>query len=299
MIDPLELGATLYMPATRTDLLACVQGGRVPGLRSCVICLEDSVLEADLPLALRNLATVLHGLDSGARPLVYVRPRTPDMLARILLMPGADRVDGFVFPKVTADTLPDWLALRYAPHHGLMPTLETREAFDPIEMRRLREQLLAVQHRILALRIGGNDLLQCLGLRRPPHRTLYDGPLGPLVASLAGLFLPYGFALTAPVMERYDDPQMLRAEFARDLEHGLTSKTAIHPAQLAVIHGGLAVPAADLADAHLMTAANGRAVFGNGGRMCEPATHCRWAECIIRRAALYGVADPLPIAMPA
>ena len=171
MLDPLGLGATLYMPATRPDLLACIRDGRIPGLRSCVVCLEDSVLETELPIALRHVATLLQALPSTAQPLVFVRPRTPDMLARILMMPGADRLDGFVLPKVTPETLPDWLALSYAPHHRLMPTLETREVFDPVEMRRLREQLLAVQCRVLALRIGGNDLLQCLGLRRPAHRT--------------------------------------------------------------------------------------------------------------------------------
>lgn len=299
MIDPLELGATLYMPATRPDLVACVQGGQIPGLRSCVICLEDSVHAADLPLALHHLAALLHQLSEHGRPLVFVRPRDPAMLARILLMPGAERLDGFVLPKVGPDTLPDWLALPYARRHRLMPTLETREAFDPAEMRRLRDQLLAIQDRVLALRIGGNDLFQCLGLRRPPSRTLYDGPLGVLVANLAGLFLPHGIALTAPVMESYDDPLLLRAEFARDLEHGLTSKTAIHPAQLPVIHAGLAVPASELSEARLLLGADAPAVFGRGGRMCEPATHRRWAERILRRAELYGVADPLPLARQA
>jgi citrate lyase beta subunit len=298
MIDPLQLGATLYVPATRAEPSAIAYGS-IAGLRSCVFCLEDAVRHDEVPQALRNIAHLLAGLSHRTGPLVFVRPRSPEMLARILLMPGADRLDGFVLPKVTAETLPEWLALPLAAHHKLMPTLETREAFDPAEMRRLRDQLLTVQERVLALRIGGNDLLHCLGLRRPGRGTIYEGPLGAVVATLAGLFLPYGFALSAPVMERYDDPVLLRAEFARDLEHGLTSKTAIHPAQLPVIHAALAVSAGDLADADSLLAADAPAVFGASGRMCEPATHRRWAETIVRRAALYGVADPLPIAVPA
>jgi citrate lyase beta subunit len=299
MIDPLELGATLYVPATRGDLAATLFGGRVPGLRSCVLCLEDSVRDPDLVPALANLAAVLVGLPARTSVHVFVRPRDPAMLARILLMPGAGRLAGFVLPKVTPDSLPDWLSMSFAPGHRLMPTLETREAFDPLEVRRLRNQLLAVQDRVLAIRIGGNDLLQCLGMRRPAHRTIYEGPLGALIANLAGAFLPHGFALSAPVMERYDDPVLLRAEFSRDLEHGLTSKTAIHPAQLAVIHAALAVPASDLAEAQEVLAEHAPTVFGRSGRMCEPATHWRWAATVVRRAALYGIADPLPIALQA
>jgi citrate lyase beta subunit len=299
MIDPLALGATLYMPATRTDLAARAYGGAIPGLRSCVVCLEDSVRIDEVPQALANLHALLAGLPESARAYIFVRPRDPAMLAGILCMPGADRLAGFVLPKVTPETLPLWLCQALAPSHCVMPTLETREAFDAHEMHRLRDQLLAVQDRVPAIRIGGNDLLQCLGLRRAPHRTLYEGPLGTLVATLAGMFLPHGFALSAPVMESYDDPQLLRVEFTRDLEHGLTSKTAIHPVQLPVIHAALAVSSADLAEAGSILSADAPAVFGRTGRMCEPATHRRWAEAINQRALLYGVADPLPIARQA
>ncbi len=299
MIHPLELGATLYMPATRPDLAGGIFGGGVPGLRSCVICREDSVSAPDVVAGLAQLAGLLTSQGHAALDRVFVRPRDPDMLALILAMPGADRLAGFVLPKVTPANLPCWLSRELAPSHRLMPTLETADAFDSVAIRRLRAQLRSVQHQVLAVRIGGNDLLQCLGLRRPAHRTLYDGPLGPLIAELAGAFLPHSFALSAPVMERYDDPQLLRAEFSRDLEHGLTSKTAIHPAQLPVIHAALAVPAADLAEADSVLAAGAPAVFGAAGRMCEPATHRRWAEAIRVRAELYGVADPLPIALTA
>lgn len=298
MIRPLELGATLYMPATRTDLSACIFGGRISGLRSCVICLEDSVAEADTPAGLAGLAAILSRHADTFGPKLFVRPRTPAMLSRIQLMPGADRLAGFVLPKVSATSFPVWLRHLSSSGQWIMPTLETREAFDAQELLRLRDQLCAVRERVLVVRIGGNDLLQCLGLRRPPNRTAYDGPLGPLIANLAGTFLPHGFALSAPVMERYDDPHLLRAEVVRDLEHGLTSKTAIHPAQLPVIHAALAVPSSELAEARTILSGQAAPVFGSAGRMCEVATHRRWAEAIVARSDLYGVADPLPIALP-
>ena len=42
-LSPWNLGATLYMPATRYDIEGAILDGKIPGLRSLVICLEDAV----------------------------------------------------------------------------------------------------------------------------------------------------------------------------------------------------------------------------------------------------------------
>lgn len=293
--DALALGATLYLPATRTDLAGTLAGSAAFGLRSAVICLEDAVLEADVPAALDRLAAFLRGRRDDAGPAVFVRPRDAGMLERIVRLPGVERISGFVLPKVTADTLPGYLSAPFSDAHRLMPTIETREAFDQNEMRRLRDQLLALGDRVLAVRIGGNDLLNEIGARRSRVRTIYEGPVGPLIARLVGEFAPWGFALTAPVMERYADAQLLREEVDRDLEHGLVAKTAIHPAQVPVIHAALAVGADELAEAEAVLDEGAPAVFGIGGAMAEPATHRRWAAATVRRAELFGLAEPLPI----
>jgi citrate lyase beta subunit len=297
-ITALSLGATLYIPATRDDLEPVLLGGRrIAGLRSAVLCLEDAVLERDVPAALHRLASFLRTL--GGRPplpgdpLLFVRPRNAGMLEHVLCMPGVERLAGFVVPKASADSLPAYLAAPLHEGHRLMPTLETREACDPHEMRRLRDQLLAVQDRILALRIGGNDLLQAMGLRRAGGRTAYDGPLGSIIANLVAAFAPWGFALSAPVLEQFGDTALLREEVARDIEHGLLTKTAIHPDQVAVIQGALAVPVEQLEEARLMLADDAPAVFARDGVMCEPATHRVWAERLIDRAGLFGVAEPV------
>ena len=303
-LDAIALGATLYMPATREDAAARLLGPqRIAGLRSAVLCLEDAVREDGVPLALARLAATLRHIamhpPAPGDALIFVRPRDPAMLGRILALPGADRLTGFVLPKPRPATMPCWLALPFSPHHRLMPTLETREAFDPVELRALREQLLAVQGRILALRIGGNDLLHAMGLRRAAGRTVYQGPLGPVIATLVAGFAPWGFALTAPVMERFDDPALLRAEMAEDIAHGLLGKTAIHPDQIAVIQTALAVPADLVAEAQAILSPQAPAVFAREGAMCEPATHRAWAERLLARADAFGIADALPLALRA
>lgn len=291
-IDPIALGATLYLPATRGDLPAALTGGRIPGLRSAVVCLEDAIRPSDAPVALERLAALLAELPprgDGERPFCFVRPRDPAMLARILCLPGVEHADGFVLPKATPETLPEWLAVLTHDHHLLMPTLETREVFEAGEMRRLREQLLAIRDRVLAIRIGGNDLLQTLGARRSATRTVYDGPLGGAIAALVATFLPHGFAMSAPVFEGFGDTDLLREEIERDIEHGLLTKTAIHPCQIAPIQAAYAVEPGDLGAARAVLAEDGPAVFAFGGAMCEPATHRGWARTIVRRAAVFGV----------
>lgn len=305
MMSAMRLGATLYMPCTRQDLFERLIGPAVvPELRSAVLCLEDAVLDTDIPLAMARLAALLRRLAqrdaASGEPMIFVRPRDVAMLDHILRLPGIEQVQGFVLPKAHADNMPAYLTLPYAPGHQLMPTLETREALDPYELRRLRDQLLAVQDRILALRIGGNDLLQTMGLRRVAGRTAYDGPLGAVIGMLVSSFAPWGFALSAPVFERFGDTALLRDEVQRDVEHGLFAKSAIHPDQVPVIQAALAVPSHQWSEAHAILASDSAAVFAHHGVMCEPSTHRGWAERILARADAFGVADPMahPASIP-
>lgn len=67
-----------------------------------------------------------------------------------------------------------------------MPTLETKDVFDFNAMTELRQGLLqdGIAQRILMLRIGGNDLMNLLGIRRPRSLTLYETPIGNVIAQL-------------------------------------------------------------------------------------------------------------------
>ena len=289
-MDALELGATLYVPATRPDLFEIVSGRRHANLRSTVICLEDSIRPGDVPAALSNVAAVLKRLEAsqGPHPPTFIRPRDATMLAHILGFQGVEAVQGFVIPKATADSLPPYLRSLASDGHLLMPTLETREVFDQAELRRLRDQLLSIEHRILCIRIGGNDLLHNIGARRSAVRSAYQGPLGGTIAVLVTAFAPFGFSLSAPVFEHFDSPDLLREEVEYDIEHGLLTKTAIHPSQIDIIQNAYGVRAGELAEAREILKGE-RGVFALNGSMCEPATHRRWAGSIVKRASLYGV----------
>lgn len=295
-ISPYALGATLYMPATRHDLADVVRGSKIAGLRSLVICLEDAVLESDVAYALSNLGRLFGELDMtggrGRGPLFFVRPRHSDMAKKIVAMPLSQAIDGFVLPKITTRSLDDWLTAVDGTDLKIMPTLETAETFDAGAIRELRAALVErAAERVLALRIGGNDLLAVLGLRREADLTIYDGPLGYVIGMLVAIMGSAGFALTGPVCERLDTPELLAAEVARDVSHGLVGKTAIHPSQIPIIHEGLRVKVRDHEAALRILSDHAPAVFKDHGAMSEPATHRAWAKRLIERARWFGIRD--------
>ena len=179
-----------------------------------------------------------------------------------------------------------------------MPTLETKEVFDEREMIALRKLLerSGMQERVLSLRIGGNDLLSLLGMRRPRGRTLYQTSLGPVIARLVTTFKPSGFNLSAPVFEYLEDVLTLRREVEEDLAHGLIGKTAIHPDQVPVIHACYGVHASDLEMAERILREDAPAVFRMHDSMCEPATHRSWAHCLRKSASCFGLRETSRVA---
>lgn len=296
-LSPWRLGATLYMPATRTDIADAVLHNKITGLRSLVICLEDAVSSADIPLARENLRRLLAQLSAAKSaqgnaswPLVFVRPRNSEMGAELIREWDLNAVDGLVLPKFTGESLPEWWSMLKETHLCMMPTLETEDVFD---VQKMRELALELQHhpcrqRIIALRIGGNDLMNVVSLRRSREFTLYDSPMGYVIKMLVSVFASRDFALTAPVCEHIDDHRIMDRELALDMLHGLVGKTAIHPSQIGKIEAALMVSASDHADA-LRILNSSQAVFKSQGAMCEPATHRRWASAVLARAQVYGI----------
>lgn len=294
-ISPFALGATLYMPATRSDMLDVVFGVKIPELRSLVVCLEDAVSAIDVDSALANLKVLLLAIEArGGRceqhPLLFVRPRDAQMAAILNDWPLMKHVDGFVVPKLTLLSLPSWEQAVSNPDLYLMPTLETADVYNPGAMVELGKALKAsLNQRIIALRIGGNDLMGCLGLRRNPATTLYSTPMSYVIPMLAGIMGAQGFALTAPVFEQLATPLLLKEELELDISHGLVGKTAIHPSQINPIQEMLRVSLEDLNCARLILNDVAPAVFRHNDAMCEPATHYKWATNIIERAKWHGV----------
>ncbi|MCW7945839.1 ATP/GTP-binding protein [Streptomyces hygroscopicus] len=233
------LGATLYSPATRPRLADDVvkQAGR--GVVSMVLCLEDSIDDADVVDAEENLVrqfTDLASLPTDIElPLLFVRVRLPgqipDLVAR--LGPAVRLLSGFVLPKFTEERgVPFLEALTAAEAASgrrlfAMPVLESP---DLLYLETRRETLEGIfravdkyRDRVLALRLGVTDFCSSYGLRRAPDMTAYDVQIVASViadvVNVLGRADGTGFTVTGPVweyfrvQERMFKPQLRRSPF--------------------------------------------------------------------------------------
>jgi citrate lyase beta subunit len=195
-----------------------------------------------------------------------------------------------------------------------------------VEIRRLLEKY---RHSILVVRIGATDLSSAYGLRRSRDVSVYDmrmiSDVIADVVNILGRADGSGFVVTGPTWEYFPSaermfkPQLrespfvehagrgLRAEFiAKDLDglireialdkvNGLTGKTVIHPTHVAVVHALSVVTHEEFSDASDIL---GTAMTGGGAKastyrnkMNEGKPHRAWAERIMDRARVFGVAN--------
>ncbi|MCK8681682.1 HpcH/HpaI aldolase/citrate lyase family protein [Streptomyces lichenis] len=250
------LGATLYSPATRPRLADDVAKMARRGVVSMVLCLEDSIDDAEVAGAEENLVRHLAALDAegaeGAEvPLLFIRVRRPEQVPDLVrrLGPAVRLLSGFVLPKFTEERGEPFLdALAAADTTAesaggrklfAMPVLESPELLH-LETR--TDTLAGIartvdkhRERVLALRLGVTDFCSAYGLRRPPDLTAYDvqivaGVIGDVV-NVLGRSDGTGFTISGPVweyfrlQERMFKPQLRRSPFleqrAEDLRTAL------------------------------------------------------------------------------
>lgn len=244
------LGATLYSPATRSRLAEDIvkQIGR--GVVSMVLCLEDSIDDAEVAGAEENLVRQFSDLAEGCPetelPLLFIRVRTPEQIPDLVerLGDAARLLSGFVLPKFTEERgVPFLEALTAAEAASgrrlfAMPVLESPELL----YRESRVETLAgifravdkYRDRVLALRLGVTDFCSSYGLRRAPDMTAYDVQIVASViadvVNVLGRADGTGFTVTGPVweyfrvQERMFKPQLRRSPFtpeAEDLRNAL------------------------------------------------------------------------------
>lgn len=286
MAASLHFGASLYVPGTHKDVRAIAAGDKLADVRNVIFCLEDAVAEHELAFAHENVAMALCAMNRRDGRQRFIRPRNPESMRKLLGLPGIEAIDGFVLPKFGICNASSFLEPLTGRTFVAMPTLETAEVFDDAAMRLLRDRLDGFKSTVIieALRIGGNDLLGLIGMRRPRNLTIYDTPIGDIISSLVRIFKPAGYQLTAPVFEYFEDEHILAQELRRDLAHGLSGKTAIHPNQVDIIERFFKVSDEDIELARRLLSDDASGVFSMGGAMCEPATHRAWAQDTLSRA---------------
>ncbi|MEU9639829.1 HpcH/HpaI aldolase/citrate lyase family protein [Streptomyces tendae] len=247
------LGATLYSPATRPNLADDIlkQGAR--GLVSMVLCLEDSIDDADVPVGEANLVRQLTDLAERSGddvPLLFIRVRTPEQIPDLVrrLGPAVRLLSGFVLPKFTEERgIPFLEALTAAEATSgrrlfAMPVLESPDLlYRESRVQTLEGIFRAVdkyRDRVLALRLGVTDFCSSYGLRRGPDMTAYDVQIvASVIADVVNMLARAdgtGFTVTGPVweyfrvQERMFKPQLRQSPFLEGQAVELRQKLIAH-----------------------------------------------------------------------
>lgn len=236
------LGATLYSPATRPRLADDVIKQARQGVVSMVLCLEDSIDDAEVVGAEANLVRQFADLDARAAdvPLLFIRVREPEQISDLARRLGSSvrLLSGFVLPKFTEERgelfLEALTAAEADSGHRLfaMPVLESPELLHlesrSDTLRGIARTVDKYRERILALRLGVTDFCSAYGLRRAPDMTAYDvqivGAVIGDVVNVLGRADGTGFTITGPVweyfrlQERMFKPQLRRSPFMGQAE---------------------------------------------------------------------------------
>ncbi|GGP75080.1 HpcH/HpaI aldolase/citrate lyase family protein [Streptomyces sindenensis] len=233
------LGATLYSPATRPSLADDVLKQAARGVVSMVLCLEDSIDDAEVIDAEANLVRQFaelaareaapgpaprHEGDAGSAagadvPLLFIRVREPAQITDLVRRLGDSvrMLSGFVLPKFTEERGRHFLeALAEAEtacgrRLFAMPVLESPELLH-LEtrgdiLRGIARSVDKYRDRVLALRLGVTDFCSAYGLRRAPDMTAYDVHIVASViadvVNVLGRADGSGFTITGPVWEYF------------------------------------------------------------------------------------------------
>ncbi|XVQ13476.1 HpcH/HpaI aldolase/citrate lyase family protein [Spirillospora sp. CA-255316] len=211
-----------------------------------------------------------------------------------------------------------------------MPVIESHQAVYRETRTELLQDVarLLAKHRerVLAVRIGATDMSAAYGLRRPPDLTIYDiGPVAGVISdvvNILGRADGTGFVVTGPVWEYFSagermfKPQLRQSPFdaqqaaplrerliTSDLDglirevhldkaNGLIGKTVIHPSHVAAVHALSVVTHEEYCDASDILGWDGGGAMASvyANKMNEAKPHRAWAERLMLRARVFGVA---------
>ncbi|MEK5233301.1 HpcH/HpaI aldolase/citrate lyase family protein [Lysinibacillus sp. FSL K6-0232] len=228
------LGATLYMPASKPNIVSLIQSQKYKELTSLVIDLEDAVGDAELQACEAKLIddiSELYTLYSDQQllpqnlPLIFIRVRHPEQLRHLTTTLGKKQeiLTGYVFPKFTAtegaryfELLEQTILEHNVTLYG-MPILESREILYKesrlAALLAIKAILQQYQTRVLNVRIGATDFCGIYGIRRRIDSTIYDiSVIRDCIADIVNILgrEEDGFIISGPVWEYFSHPRVLK-----------------------------------------------------------------------------------------
>ena len=235
------LGATLYMPATRSTIAQDISGGKLKGLTSMVLCLEDAIGDNEVLKGEESIVSQIKELALKVQqgtipfediPFIFVRIRSAEQMKRIAqaLAENIPLITGFIFPKFTVRNGEEYLRTLLSINEGqakpiyAMPILESPDIIN-IESRQqnlleIKSLLDSYRSLVLNVRIGATDFSGLFGLRRSPDMTIYDiRVIGSCITDIINIFTrpDNGYVIPGPVWEFYSSERVLKPQLRQGI----------------------------------------------------------------------------------
>lgn len=310
------IGACLYMPGTRENLLKDILFNKKMGANTITLCIEDSVSSSQVTFAENNIISLFNNINLLLNddisfienlPLIFIRVRNVNQLQKLLDESLLRGLCGFIFPKFDTisgeryfSTLKKYNISNNRMIYG-MPILETPNI---IHKETRIEELTKVKHIIdyyneyvLNIRIGGTDFSGLYSLRRGKDFTIYDlSVVRDCINDIINVFKRDDYIISGVVYEYYSkildfQNNILIKETLLDKANGLIGKTVIHPAQVNIVNSLMVVSKEDYIDASniIHSSLDGviRSEYSN--KMNEIKPHEKWAKELLLKAKIMGV----------
>jgi citrate lyase beta subunit len=310
------LGACLYMPATRENLLKDILSSKGMGANTITLCIEDSVsssqvvqaesniinLFKNIDILLKNNASFIHSL-----PLIFIRVRNINQFEMLLNKSSLMGLCGFIFPKFDVTLGEKYFSVlkKYnRSNKRILYGMPILESPCIIHKETRIEELIRIKHIIdyykeyvLNIRIGGTDFSGLYSLRRGKDFTVYDlAVVKDCISDIINIFKRDDYVISAVVYEYYNkvldfDNNVLIKETLLDRTNGLIGKTVIHPTQVNIVNSLMVVSKEDYVDACniLDSSLDGVIKSHYSNKMNEIKPHEKWAKEILLKSKIMGV----------
>lgn len=309
-----SVGALLYSPANHITVASKVSCEMFPKPYSLALCLEDTISDNAVKQAEEILVSSLIEIyqqtliKSFYLPKIFIRVRNIEQIFRLFQNLGEvmNIVTGFIFPKFSLDNADKYLETIFQVNAKskssiyFMPIYESESVVDlrkrEHNLYQLKKKLDELEHLVLNIRVGGNDLCHLFGLRRHSYESIHSIPV--ISSIFTDIITVYGldYIISGAVWEYFngDWKEGLIKELAQDRLSGFIGKTAIHPNQIPIINQAYQVSQTDFSDAQSILGWDSNqdslvsSSFQNN-RMNEKNTHTNWAKKILYLAKYYGI----------
>ncbi len=287
-MDHIDLGGTLFVPATHKNLFEIVCEGKYKDLKSVLVDTEDGINHSDLMMAKTRIKKLLNSYQKKGCHL-FLRPKDPHVLEEFLEMEGIEKVDGFILPKFTLQNAAFYLKLLQGKDFYFMPSIEGSELFEKEKLKLLRDMLLKHKEKILLIRFGLEDMLRQLRMKRNCKYSIFDYSVSNVVlGEFLAIFKSSGFVVSGGVFPCFKDTEGFIKDVERDLREGLFSKTVIHPNQARLCNELYKINEEELRWAET-TLQSSDTIFAHEDNMVETTTMEPYAKEILRRFEVYGI----------